>query len=94
MLKGNPSVFHYTTFNTADKLFQQHPIWQQGRIEAERKLVFEEYVAELKQREVVGATFTVFIDQSKYLYSKNHAPLVHAVLAKSSRFSRTWMSMF
>ncbi|KIJ20730.1 hypothetical protein PAXINDRAFT_57698, partial [Paxillus involutus ATCC 200175] len=51
-LKGNPNVFHYTTFSTADKLFSQHPIWQQAKIEAERKLIFEEYVAELKQREV------------------------------------------
>lgn len=53
MLKGNPNVFHYTTFSTADKLFSQHPIWQQAKLEAERKLIFEEYVAELKQREVV-----------------------------------------
>jgi pre-mRNA-processing factor 40 len=53
MLKGNPNVFHYTTFRTADKLFAQHPIWQQARIEAERKLIFEEYVTELKQREMV-----------------------------------------
>ncbi|TCD68430.1 hypothetical protein EIP91_010831 [Steccherinum ochraceum] len=52
MLKGNPNVFHYTTFATADKHFAQHPIWQQAKIEAERKLVFEEYVAELKQREM------------------------------------------
>ncbi|KAI0715973.1 hypothetical protein C8T65DRAFT_127727 [Cerioporus squamosus] len=52
MLKGNPNVFHYTTFATADKLFAQHPIWQQAKIEAERRLIFEEYVAELKQREV------------------------------------------
>ncbi|KAG1726058.1 uncharacterized protein EDB91DRAFT_1166704 [Suillus paluster] len=52
MLKGNPNVFHYTTFATADKLFSQHPIWQQARFEAERKLIFDEYVAELKQREV------------------------------------------
>ncbi|KAG5652053.1 hypothetical protein H0H81_006473 [Sphagnurus paluster] len=52
MLKGNPNVFHYTTFPTADKLFSQHPIWQQARIEAERRLIFEEYVAELKQRDV------------------------------------------
>jgi pre-mRNA-processing factor 40 len=52
MLKGNPNVFHYTTFRTADKLFSQHPIWQQARIEAERKLIFEEYVAELLDREV------------------------------------------
>lgn len=60
MLKGNPNVFHYTTFRTADKLFAQHPIWQQARIEAERKLIFEEYIAELKQREMVRC-FTVFI---------------------------------
>ena len=53
MLKGNPNVFHYTTFTTADKLFAQHPIWQQAKIEAERKLIFEEYVAELRQREMV-----------------------------------------
>lgn len=53
MLKGNPNVFHYTTFATADKLFAQHPIWQQARIEAERKLIFEEYVQELKNKEVV-----------------------------------------
>lgn len=53
MLKGNPNVFHYTTFATADKLFAQHPIWQQAKIEAERRLIFEEYVAELKQREMV-----------------------------------------
>ncbi|KAI9461420.1 hypothetical protein HD554DRAFT_1504176 [Boletus coccyginus] len=52
MLRGNPNVFHYTTFTTADKLFSQHPIWQQAKIEAERKLIFEAYVGELKQREV------------------------------------------
>lgn len=52
MLRGNPNVFHYTTFTTADRLFSQHPIWQQAKVEAERKLIFEEYVAELKQREV------------------------------------------
>lgn len=54
MLRGNPNVFHYTTFATADRLFAQHPIWQQAKIESERKLVFEEYVTELKQREVVS----------------------------------------
>ncbi|KAF5383593.1 hypothetical protein D9615_003571 [Tricholomella constricta] len=52
MLRGNPNVFHYTTFPTADKLFSQHPIWQQAKVEAERRLIFEEYVAELKQRDV------------------------------------------
>ncbi|CAK5268561.1 unnamed protein product [Mycena citricolor] len=52
LLKGNPSVFPYTTYATADRLFATHPIWQHARVEAEKKLVFEEYVAELKQREV------------------------------------------
>lgn len=52
MLKGNPSVFHYSTFATADKIFSVHPIWAQCRVEGERKLIFEEYVTELKQREV------------------------------------------
>ncbi|KAH8107472.1 hypothetical protein DFH11DRAFT_1748020 [Phellopilus nigrolimitatus] len=50
--KGNPNVFHYSTFQSADRLFAQHPIWQQAKIESERKMIFEEYVAELKQREV------------------------------------------
>ncbi|KAI3600446.1 formin binding protein, partial [Moniliophthora roreri] len=54
MLKGNPNVFHYSTFATADKLFSQHPIWQQAKVEAERKLIFEEYVTELKQREMAS----------------------------------------
>ena len=57
MLRGNPNVFHYTTFPTADKLFAQHPIWQQARFESERRMIFEEYVAELKQREVVRGSF-------------------------------------
>ncbi|KAG6865134.1 hypothetical protein C0991_004871 [Blastosporella zonata] len=52
MLRGNPNVFHYTTFTTADKHFSQHPIWQQAKIESERRLIFEEYVAELKSRDV------------------------------------------
>ncbi|KJA28179.1 hypothetical protein HYPSUDRAFT_34557 [Hypholoma sublateritium FD-334 SS-4] len=52
MLRGNPNVFHYTTFPTADRHFAQHPIWQQAKIEAERRLIFEEYVNELKEREV------------------------------------------
>jgi hypothetical protein len=54
MLKGNPMVFHYTTFKTADKLFAKHPIWQQAKIEAERKLIFEEYVDSLKEHDLVS----------------------------------------
>lgn len=61
MLRGNPNVSHYTTFATADRLFSQHPIWQQAKVEAERKLIFEEYVAELKQREVVSIVCLLII---------------------------------
>ena len=60
MLKGNPNVFPYTTFTTADKLFAQHPIWQQAKIESERKMVFEEYVAELRLRELVRTVPNLF----------------------------------
>ncbi|KAL5536709.1 PRP40 [Sanghuangporus sanghuang] len=52
MLKGNPNVFHYSTFENADRLFAQHPIWQQAKIESERRMIFEEYVGELKEREL------------------------------------------
>ncbi len=83
MLKGNPNVFHYTTFATADRLFAQHPIWQQAKIEAERKLVFEEYVTELKQREMVR----VYAESMIYhrclpFHSKRAAPLVLAAYQK------------
>jgi pre-mRNA-processing factor 40 len=53
MLRGNPNVFHYTSFETADQLFAQHPIWQTVRIEAERRQLFREYIADLQQREQV-----------------------------------------
>jgi pre-mRNA-processing factor 40 len=53
MLKGNPNVFHYTTFATANHVFAAHPIWQQARIESERRMLFDEYVAELKEKDMV-----------------------------------------
>lgn len=53
MLRGNPNVFPYTTYATANKLFASHPIWQTARMETERKLIFEEHVNELREREVV-----------------------------------------
>ena len=43
MPKDNPSVLPYTTFTTADKHFARHPIWRQGKIESECRMVFEEY---------------------------------------------------
>jgi len=78
MLKGNPNVFHYTTFRTADKLFAQHPIWQQAKIEAERKLIFEEYVSELKEREVVCQFLCVLRPSFSISFRRKHAPLARA----------------
>ena len=54
MLKGNPAVYPYSTFDSAELVFASHPIWQQAKIESERRMIFEEYVAELKQREIVS----------------------------------------
>jgi hypothetical protein len=101
MLKGNPNVFHYTTFATADKLFSQHPIWQQSKVEAERRLIFEEYVAELKQREVVRAnpSFGLYRNAdrlstycSRIADSKKPELLVAAVSPKWSLYSSNWKS--
>jgi hypothetical protein len=76
MLKGNPHVFYYTTFTTADKLFSQHPIWQQARHEAERKAIFEEYVNELKQREMVSSLAKICIKFNLIVDSKSLVPFV------------------
>lgn len=93
MLKGNPNVFHFTTFATADKLFAQHPIWQQAKIEAERRLIFEEYVAELKQREVVRSHLH-YVDASvNNADSKKPVQHVLEVYLKLYHCSRSWTSM-
>lgn len=95
MLKGNPNVFHYTTFATADKLFAQHPIWQQAKVEAERRLIFEEYVAELKQREMVRRVFPPSIGLCLHRpCSKSRVRPAPAQSRRSSRSSRSWRSTF
>jgi len=43
LLRENPNVYCYTTFPTADKLFAQYPIWQQAKVESDRRLIFEEH---------------------------------------------------
>lgn len=55
LLKNNPNVHHYTTFPTADRLFSQVPAWNAAKVEAERKQIFEEYVTDLQNQEVVRA---------------------------------------
>ena len=85
MLKGNPNVFHYTTFATADKLFAQHPIWQQAKVEAERRLVFEEYVAELKQREMASHSNPLIVGPFSLPHSKN------LVLPASALYPKLWL---
>jgi len=43
LLRENPNVHCHATFPTADKLFAQHPIWQQAKVEFDRRLIFEEH---------------------------------------------------
>jgi pre-mRNA-processing factor 40 len=67
MLRGNPNVFHYTSFETADQLFAQHPIWQTVRIESERRQLFREYIADLQQREQVRCIDLHIKHQTKHI---------------------------
>ena len=48
MLKWNPNIRHYTTFSAADKLFAQHPIWQQRE-----EVDIRRHVSELKKQKMV-----------------------------------------
>ena len=84
MLKGNPNVFPYTTFTTADKFFTRHPMWQQAKIEQSAR-VFEEYVAELRLRELVC---TVPKLSHHCVISKSHAPFALAASTRSWLCSR------
>ncbi|KAG8953364.1 hypothetical protein FRC03_011795 [Tulasnella sp. 419] len=51
LLSGNPNIHYYSTFKTAERLFANSSVWNSAKIEEERKILFEEYVAELKTRE-------------------------------------------
>ncbi|KAL7414712.1 hypothetical protein BDY24DRAFT_15127 [Mrakia frigida] len=51
LLSDHPAIYPYTTFKTADALFAGNAIWSQAKGEEERKGLFEEYIAELKQKE-------------------------------------------
>jgi pre-mRNA-processing factor 40 len=96
MLKGNPSVFHYTTFATANKHFSQHPIWQQAKIEAERKLIFEEYIEELTLREMVCpilSRLNTEYDNASVFLSTRVVQLVQEVQPKLLRSLRSLTSM-
>lgn len=54
LLSGNPNIHHYTTFGTANKLFAHHPSWANVKIEEERRLLFDEHIAELNLIDVVS----------------------------------------
>lgn len=87
LLKGNPSIFHYTTFETADQLFSQHPIWQQARIESERRELFQEYLTELQNREQVGFSFSL-VNHSEHAFRPVYANSAVGTWKRSSPSSR------
>lgn len=72
----------------------QHPIWQQAKVEAERRLVFEEYVAELKQREMVSDCSIRIVISFSPSYSKSLALPVPALSPKSWLYSKLYKLTF
>ena len=87
LLKGNPSIFHYTSFETADQLFSQHPIWQQARIESERRELFLEYLTELQNREQVSL-FLFIANYSEHVFRPVYANSVVETWKRLSASSR------
>jgi hypothetical protein len=56
-LTNSRDIRYYTTFPTAEKLFAKVPAWNAAKIEEERKIIFEEFVEELKNAETVRLDF-------------------------------------
>ncbi|CAE6462005.1 unnamed protein product [Rhizoctonia solani] len=53
LLTNSRDIRYYTTFPTAEKLFAKVPAWNAAKIEEERKIIFEEFVEELKNAETI-----------------------------------------
>jgi pre-mRNA-processing factor 40 len=54
LLTNSKDIFYYTTFPTADKLFAKVSAWNAAKIEEERKVIFEEFIEEMKTAEAVS----------------------------------------
>lgn len=55
LLSDHPAIYSYSTFKTAEVLFAGNSIWLQAKGEEERRALFDEYIAELKQKELVSS---------------------------------------
>ncbi|KAG8691763.1 hypothetical protein FRC11_010634, partial [Ceratobasidium sp. 423] len=59
LLTNSRDIHYYTTFPTAEKLFAKVPAWNAAKIEGERKIIFDEFIDELKNAETVNLTLTL-----------------------------------
>ncbi|CAE6542388.1 unnamed protein product [Rhizoctonia solani] len=53
LLSNSRDIHYYTTFPTAEKLFAKVPAWNAAKIEEERKIIFDEFIDELKNAETL-----------------------------------------
>ncbi|KAJ1306567.1 hypothetical protein OPQ81_007568 [Rhizoctonia solani] len=53
LLTNSRDIHYYTTFPTAEKLFAKVSAWNAAKIEEERKIIFDEFVDELKNAETI-----------------------------------------
>ncbi|CAE6369167.1 unnamed protein product [Rhizoctonia solani] len=53
LLTNSKDIHYYTTFPTAEKLFAKVSTWNAAKIEEERKIIFDEFVDELKNAETI-----------------------------------------
>ncbi|EJU03810.1 hypothetical protein DACRYDRAFT_105962 [Dacryopinax primogenitus] len=54
LLSGSNNVYYYTTFRSAEKIFLGNPTWSQVKLEAERRMLFEEYVGGLMEKQTAA----------------------------------------
>jgi len=59
ILNGNAQIRHYTTFHTANKLFEHNSIWAAVKNPQEREILFDEHIAELAAKELVRPHITL-----------------------------------
>ncbi|EUC55685.1 Pre-mRNA-processing protein PRP40 [Rhizoctonia solani AG-3 Rhs1AP] len=53
LLTNSRDIHYYTTFPTAEKLFAKVSAWNAAKIEEERRIIFDEFIEELKNAETI-----------------------------------------
>ncbi|KZT56902.1 hypothetical protein CALCODRAFT_496911 [Calocera cornea HHB12733] len=54
LLGNSNNVHYYTTFRTAEKLFNGNSTWSQIKLEVERRMLFDEYVSGLMEKQTAA----------------------------------------